>query len=61
MPTKPKTEVKPAFTQEEAKELAEMLLNHRAVLSSVGNIDKAARCEALRARVVGASGKVPGG
>lgn len=60
MPTKTKTNtVIPTFTQQEAKDLAQMLARHIVSLHSIGNQEQANYCEALRGRVVQASGKVP--
>lgn len=60
MPVKIKNAVTPTFSQEEAKDLVAMLENHRSVLYSVGDRERAERCEALKAKIVRASGKVPG-
>jgi hypothetical protein len=59
MSTKTKNEVKPSFTQEEAKELTEMLWVQTATLESIGDTVRAERCAYLRNKIVQASGKTP--
>lgn len=59
MPTKTKQDmVTVSFTQEEAKQLATKFAMLKAVEQSVGDEDAATLTEALRTKVVHASGKV---